>query len=514
MTIVVVIGLDGATWNLLMPWIKKDELTTLKKLIDEGTYGYLRSSNPPITFPAWKCYSTGKNPGKLGVYSFVGLDKENRDMKVYTGRDFKEKEIWDYLNDNGIKSCVINMPGTYPPSKNAIMISGIPITGSNYAYPPEIREELSKIGYRVNPRIYPGTKNNKQEHEHLKELISSRFEIADKIRNKYKIDFWHVTIFYIDKIQHAYFKNKSVLKDYWQFIDRKIGEFLEGFDEDVNLFLMSDHGATEIKNTFYLNEFLFEKGYLQLKLKNRQSKFNTTRITIKLLDKLRKRPFLYANLKEIFEKFTPESIKNNISVKSMGKRKAKFLSKIDWENSDFVDIGMGFGLIYKLNGEEGDVQKLKEELERVKDPLTGEKVAEVFLKDEIYKGDLKDAPDIVVIPNSNTMITEVIRDAPTVWGPTPNDWEGMHEKEGIFLAHGPDIREGMEIKGVKILDLAPTILYMFGVPIPTDMDGRVLKEIFKEDSELAKRPVIYREVVSEKEEIKEKIKKMKAMSKI
>lgn len=510
----VIIGLDSASWNLLMPWIKQGTLPTFSRLINRGVYGYLRSSDPPVTFPAWKCYSTGKNPGKLGVYSFVGLDKKKREMKIHTGNDFKEKEIWDYLSNNGIKCCVINMPGTYPPKKiNGIMISGTPVLGSNYAYPEEVMKDLNKLGYTVHPEIYPGTRNDKQEHEHLKRLISSRFDIAKIIRNKYEIDFWHLTIFYIDKIQHSYFRNKPILKDYWRFIDTKIGEFLEGFDENINLFLMSDHGATEIKNTFYVNEFLLKEGYMHLKPKNNRKMVNTANVIKKVLEGLRKSPFLYTNLGRIFQTVAPKTVISYITAKSKEERMSKFLFKVDWENSDFLDIGMGFGLIYGLNVKEEDVQKLKQSLEKVKDPLTGDKVADVFIKEEIYTGGLKDAPEIILVPNSNTMITEVIRNKPEVWGPTPNNWEGMHEKEGLFLACGPDIKQGQEVWKAKIFDLAPTILHIFGLPIPKDMDGKVLKDIFKEDSELAKCVLTYQEI-DEKEIISKRIQDLKTLGKI
>ena len=64
---VFVLGLDGATFDVIKPLIEKGLLPTLKKLLEEGTHIPLTSSIPPVTVPAWKCYSTGKTPGKLGV---------------------------------------------------------------------------------------------------------------------------------------------------------------------------------------------------------------------------------------------------------------------------------------------------------------------------------------------------------------------------------------------------------------------------------------------------------------
>lgn len=484
----VVIGLDSASWNLLMPWIKDGSLPTFGKLINEGVHGYLRSSDPPITFPAWKCYSTGKNPGKLGVYSFVGLDKEKKDLIYHTGADFKDKEIWDYLNSSAnLNTCIINMPGTYPAKKTGIVISGGPILGDDYVFPEEIKKYLEQIEYKTDPDIYPGMENSKWEHEHLKKLIASRFHIANILKNKYDIDFFHITIFYIDKIQHSYFKNKPILKDYWKHIDKEIGNFLDGFNDDINLMLMSDHGATELKNTFYINEYLLEKGYLFLKPINNQMINIFQKNTEFILNKLKRN--IYAQ--KAFKKTLPHVVKNRLIKAVQDGRKNELLGKIDWEKSNFICIGMGFGLIYRLNND-CDIIKIKSELENITDPLTGEQVAEIHLSRDVYTGNLNNAPDIIVTPKSNTMVTEVIRDNPKIWGDTPNDWDGLHEKEGLFLAHGPNIKIGEKIEGTKIYDLAPTILHMFGVPIPKDMDGRVLTEIFRDDLETMKRRVIHK----------------------
>jgi len=512
---IVVIGLDSASWNVLMPLIEAGNLPTIGRLVANGVRGKLRSSVPPITFPAWKCYSTGKNPGKLGVYSFTRLDKEKRDLVFHTGADFKEKEIWDYLGHHGLRSCVINMPSTYPPKTiNGIMISGMPIFSSrSYASPREIMKDLNRIGYKVEAVNYPSTRNDKQEHKHHRDLISSRFEIAKIIRDKYDIDFWQVTVFYIDKIQHIYFNNERILKDYWQLIDTKIGDFLEGFGRDANVFLMSDHGATAIKNTLYLNEFLLREGYLRLRTGSDKEKMGAATVAIGAFRFVRGNSYLYPFFQRI-RRIAPKAIRNLITSISRQEAKSSALSIIDWEQSDFFSIGPTSGLIYRLNGQPERMQELRALLEQLHDPITGDRVADVFARDEVYTGPMKNAPDMIVVPRSSTLISAMIRDKPEVWGPAPNNWEGMHEQEGMLLASGPDIRQGEELTGASLLDIAPTILHLFGVPIPRDMDGRVLSEIFSDASEAARREVMYRQVEDDRQEIRERILKLKASGRV
>ena len=84
------------------------------------------------------------------------------------------------------------------------------------------------------------------------------------------------------------------------------------------------------------------------------------------------------------------------------------------------------------------------------------------------------------------------------------DYGGAHRINGTFIAWGPGIKKNFEINA-KIYDIAPTILHIFGIPIPKDMDGRVLKEIF--EGELAMREVKYQEM--EREKIRRRIRKLK-----
>jgi predicted AlkP superfamily phosphohydrolase/phosphomutase len=68
---VIIIGLDGATWNLIKPWADKGLLPTFKELMEKGVWGELESTVPPWTIPAWYSLFSGKSPVKLGFFSFM-----------------------------------------------------------------------------------------------------------------------------------------------------------------------------------------------------------------------------------------------------------------------------------------------------------------------------------------------------------------------------------------------------------------------------------------------------------
>ncbi|MHC1635950.1 MAG: alkaline phosphatase family protein [Candidatus Methanospirareceae archaeon] len=493
---VFVIGLDGATWNILKPWVEDGSLKAIKKLMEEGTYGYLESTIPPITCPAWKSYSTGKNPGKFGVFFFFSLDRSRKKVIVHTPKEIKSDEIWDYLGRKGIKCGVINMPYTLPREIEGFIIAGMPFDDHDYTYPPYLEEKLKAIGYRVNPKIVFTRENLRRKREVMKDIISSRFRVAEMYINE--VDFLHITIYYTDFLQHFLWK-EPVLKEYWEFIDKEIGKFIEDLGEEDYVFVISDHGFAEMKKTFYINNWLIQRGYLRLR---RKKVIPPAECMLRMVDKLR--------LRWLIQLLTPKRARVDFFMN----KTFDFTSIIDWDNTKAVEIGWGAGVIY-INADDVERERikreLKEELESLRCPGGNERIMRVYEREEVYNGRFSEiAPDLILVPNPGYQVWQTIGKG--LWGDCPFGHVAFHDMNGIFIAHGPDVHKG-KIINAKIYDIAPTILHIFDVPIPRDMDGRVLKEIFKEDSELAKKPIRYEED-REKEKVRERIKTLKMHKKI
>jgi predicted AlkP superfamily phosphohydrolase/phosphomutase len=179
MTKVLVIGLDGGTWNIIKPLVRDGKLPTIARLMKNGCYGDLESSIPFVTFPAWKCYSTGKNPGKLGVYWFISPNMEKEKFEVHSSISFKSRELWNYFGENDIVSVVLDMPTTYPPKKikGAMVSNGAPMR-SNYTYPRELREILeSNFNYKIDPDYYFDIDKDLTISDN-KRIIQQRFDVA------------------------------------------------------------------------------------------------------------------------------------------------------------------------------------------------------------------------------------------------------------------------------------------------------------------------------------------------
>ena len=269
---------------------------------------------------------------------------------------------------------------------------------------------------------------------------------------------------------------------------------------------MSDHGCHDIETEFSINTWLKKEGYLKTKLglEDLIQKFGINRV--KLLRYIKK-----VNLVKPLKRVVPVSLQKLIPSED-GFQFEKKIEKIEWEKTRA--IGSGGGLIY-LNVDKKDAnyeplrREIMNKLTKLKIPGTNKKIIkEVYKSEDVYSGPyLEDGPDIVYEQIDSIHTNESIGEK-MIFRP-PKKWKAENIRSGIFLIYGSDIRKGLEIKNVKIIDLAPTILHIFNVPIPKDMDGKVIKDVFKPGSELAKRKVRYQEIRDEREIIKESIKKIK-----
>lgn len=485
----VVIGLDGACWDLIEPWIKDGDLPNIQFLKENGCFGDLESQLPSVTCPNWKCYSTGKNPGKLGVFWWLRVDKKDKKFLGFNSNSFKSLEIFDYISNMGLKVGVVNMPTTYPPKKlNGFMISGPPDSAdSKYTFPEDLEDVIKrKYNYKVHPENQISSREDiNKNFKEIIHLIDLRFRVAkDLIRS---VDFLHVSIFYINVLQH-FFYNEEPTKQGWKVIDKNIGEFIQ---EDSNLLIMSDHGIHEIDTVFYINSWLEQEGYLKTIIPS-QKRLYKLGLNKKNLRKIAQQLKIYTFLKKIAPKKLLESIpcSDGTILGLTGIPE----DSIDWEKSKLLATGQG--TVYILAPEYSrEYEELREELikklKELKIPKSGRNIAKkVYRKEEIYSGKYLDiAPDIIYEQGKHIYTVPGIGRAECF--SSSHKWRAENKKEGIFLFYGNHIKRGLKLNDVKIVDLAPTILHLMNISVPNDMDGSVLNEIFKEDSELAKREVMY-----------------------
>lgn len=479
---VIVVGLDGASWNVLEPLIKEGKLPTFERLLQEGSYGPLKSILPPVSLPAWKCYSTGKNPGKLGVYNLLILDFKKRKLSAPTSHDFKSQEIWDYIGEQGYTSCVYNMFATHPAKEiRGCLISDIP--NERGFYPKELKEEIDeRFGYLyVEPKF---TTEREDTYSKVLEGFKRDFDVLMYLLDKYDPGFAHISISHTDGIQHFFWEDmerddskygKNIEKA-WIDIDRLLANLLnylrKRYGDNYYLFIISDHGFEGVKYRFNIGDWLVRKGYLKLNktgkwLRLSLSLRSQTRVIYSVVDMITN--FIRAVLGKREQRWGVQGMLVTASV---------YERSIDWDRSTVIPLTGECLYINKraISSSENLIPKLMDEITSIGSPEGNLVVKQIINGKELYRRD--SAPDIIILPQNVNIYNAPL--AKLSWSkPSRDKWTGKHALYGTLIVYGPDIEEGREITGATLYDIAPTILHILGVPVPEDMDGRVLQEIFK-----------------------------------
>lgn len=505
---VIVIGLDGATWDILNPLMRDGKMPHLKTLLDKSAKGVLMSSIPPVTAAAWTCFSTGKNPGKHGLVDFIYFPDNGYRVTIANSTTRNAATLWNLLSDRDMRVGVVSVPMTYPPEKvNGVMVTDLmtPNAQVQYTYPPELKQELlDKVGPFV---ITPGEGENPSDPlpylEKVRADVKGSADYALYLLKQEPYDFFMYVFGITDILQHQFWYlleatpedlsdadraiREKVVAIFTQ-VDDGVGEMLQQADENTTIVLMSDHGFGPMKGFMHVNNFLLDRGYLVLKsgpmsaLKRVMFAAGITPQNVHLTLKAMK-----LDLRRRFNR-----------GRAYGTLRRFFLSfdDVDWTRTRAFALGH-IGQIYiNLKGRQpsgvvepgADYEKLRDELRtellKLKHPETGEQlIAKVLNREEIYHGELIDnTPDLLLLPYDFKYLAfgESEFASNKLVGPTLGH-TGHHRLEGVGAVCGPNVQVGGQIQDASLVDLAPTILYALGLPIPPDMDGRVLTEAFTPD---------------------------------
>ncbi len=509
---VLVIGLDGATFNLLEPMVEAGRLPTIGRLINEGASAVLRSTIPPVTIPAWVSMLTGKNPGKLGVYDLlrrVGYRTEPNSL-CFEGN----APVWRILNKHGVSTGLLNIPGTYPPEEvDGFMVTGMltPSKKSDYSYPTDLAEKLEhRISeYEIDVlqwQYFDEGTFIKDVHK----VTEKREKAAAYLAEAIPCDFLMVVFTSGDRLQHVLWEKTSVIEDYWEQLDHVLGDFLKNFGEETTVILVSDHGFGPIKKTFYVNEWLRDRGLLRIK--GLRDDGIITRLGrgvewfYRTLGKaLGKLPFVTSVIRFMNDIIGFERIRKYAYEYISAER---LEGRVAWRKTQaFGGVhSPHFGQVYinvKKRRPRGSVKPeereffrdaIIEDLRELRDPETGEPFrVEAYASEELYMGEhLDEAPDIIFLVEGGTIEVDAKVGEGKVFaeGAPFTGWTGTHTRDGVFIARGPSVVKGRRLGEADILDVAPTILRLFGVPVPKDVDGRPLDEIFDKTSDFGEREEI------------------------
>lgn len=512
------IGLDGATWKVLDKLIDNDLVPTIEKLIQNGTRATLKSTIPPVSIPAWPSLITGKNPGKLGIFGFQRFDRENfQSVPVHPTRLPNDYKVWDILSSHGKEACIVNVPFSISHQINGVLVPHSPLFKKDFMYPRTLKKKLREIDYEFKE---PSLQSIDEDvfFEQILNTVKKRTQLLKYLIRNRDWDFFFAVYTTPDRIQHyfwyeldtrhPFYKKEGEPKicKFWKYIDKQISELIELTEKDTNILLFSDHGFGPHRKVFYVNDWLRHNNLLKTCPNPKEQ------LVQKLVDKvLNGLEFFerYINKKKIYRRIDilrNHLLRNFFRFEAVDPSTTKAFSP---------QQAYGFQQIY-INLEHFDNKKEKRRFRREiinkMDQYFKKKSVpiEFYLPEQIYGEDFKgDPPDIIYRIDSDNWLTysytgrnKLIQHIPIRFSQT-----GTHRQNGIFIASGPDIKSHSQIKKIQIYDIFPTLLHIYRVPLPRSTDGKVLEDIFKEESPLHSLPVEY-EGKSEKERIRRIIKQL------
>ncbi len=277
---VLIIGLDCAEPGIMF----RDggrALPAVHRMMNEGCWGRLRSTDPPLTIPAWTAMLSGQHPGTLGFYGFrMRKNYTYSDMSIAFSHAVSHPRIWDFLTDAQRDSILVGVPQTYPVQPlRGHLVAGIltPDTTCDYTYPPELKSEVNTMGYDIDIPDF--------RRLPLDELVAviqamtrKRFRVFRRLLTTRKWDFAMVVEIGLDRLQHCFWKfldethplysaanpYRSVIPDYYRLLDEEIDATLSLVPDDTAIFIVSDHGAQAMQGGVRINQWLMNEGYLHL----------------------------------------------------------------------------------------------------------------------------------------------------------------------------------------------------------------------------------------------------------
>ncbi|MEK6871648.1 MAG: alkaline phosphatase family protein [Nanoarchaeota archaeon] len=461
MTRVFVLGIDGAFPEYIFgEWL--NDMPNLKKLKDNGSYALLNSTIPPLSVTAWTSIFTGKSPADTGIFEYIHRENFSTEYKVMTSKNLKEKTIWEIASEHNKKSGICYALLSWPIKPfNGWMISDSILESTKASlglvYPKELKEELESFLGDVPKKDITDFRNltNEQIIQKVYTLTENQIKAMKYLIKNKDWDLFFGVIPLSDRMNHAFWKyldkkhrkyqphNKfeNTLKDYYKYLDEKVGEIIALLPKDTTTIILSDHGSQRMHNRFNLTDWLIKNKYVVLKQPVQQKTF----FNLNLVNWSKTKAFaigayegqVYINLKNreingIVEKEEYDSLIDEISAK-----------------------------LLQIKGDDGSNLNTK-----------------IFKKKDFFKGKYQDiAPDMILyLDNLHYGCNNSIIGNDTEWNPETKMGadDATHSLQGIFIIN----KQAMNVNNlgeISYLDVAPTILHELKIKIPEDMKGKIIQ---------------------------------------
>lgn len=475
----VVVGLNGATFDLIGPWIAEGKLPTFARLLADGAHGELRSTLPVSTPSASMSAATGRNPGAHNVYGCSRVASEGRGGVPVSSADVCARRVWDVATDYGKRVAVVRLPLTHSCSA----LDGRFIVPDG---PSDVGVAARKIDDLRAFRDDAFARQRAQIAETLElldrrawDLLWASFDGLDAVQRS----FWH----FMDPSHPAHPRSsdlRDTILEVYQLLDEGLAEMMKRLDDRTSLLVVSEHGACGLESYVLLARWLEVAGYLVMKGDGASS----TPVVGGSIG-----AGAYALVRALRQSglgWLPNLLPQRPSAKEPAVKPSfvALTGDVDWSATRvYCPFPAEGGLRVNLRGREangvvapGDFTRVCDEvgaaLLALVDPATGRKVVRaVHRRDEIYRGPhVENAPDLLVEPYDAYGLIDGTGSAAIVpSGRCAGEPTGNRRRTGMFVLTGRGARRGVRTPDGDVCDVAPTVLHLLGLPVQSDMDGTV-----------------------------------------
>ena len=487
---VLVVGIDGGTWDVLEPLARRGLMPTLRRVLDEGAHGELTSVVPWYTVPGWASLMTGANPGRHGLLHWVRSDpadywESRRHGRRFTAStDLRLPTFWDVAGAAGKRVAVVNMPLTYPAWEvNGAMVTGLltpagdlpgqthpeGLLGDYPEYQVDLRHAKGREAEGSLPRLHRLLEEMREVTEGRRRLMTDLvagdrdlmvavFVGMDRVSHRA----WPQQERLVGADEGSWGEVERLLADCYRTLDSVIGSLVEAAGPDATTLLVSDHGfGPGPDRKFRVNAWLRDAGYLVLRGGRVQQAAYGSRL------------------------------------RRVGRRAVRAWRRRARRPAEHVGVHLAatrayavhfswcpvFGVVLNERGvkRQGSVDRaavpalldrLTEDLLAIQDPdATGPVVVRVMRREEVADGpELGRLPHLFVelapryFPDDGLRRREAFEALETS--------SGRHTREGLLGALGARVRRDFS-GAARIEDVAPTVLALLGLEAPPDMDGKV-----------------------------------------
>lgn len=455
----LVVGWDGATFDLLDPLVRAGRLPNLGRLMERGTSARLESTVVPISSAAWAAAVTGRGPGGTGVYSFFESVPGTYDVRLISSHSNHATPLWRLLARRGLSSVVWGVPGTYPPEP----IPGVLVAGmlspqdAVYTHPPALTERLRQRGFVPDLGMWRSDRPIRDPARVHRQLRLKQEALLEVLADESWSLAW-VVYKSLDVLSHAAYDGDpgGAVAGLCVELDQALGELVQAVGPETDVLLISDHGFRAYRRYFDAFGWLMSEG------------------------------FAVPN---------PRVVPPPVPAGPLSEQRAALHHSL----MKTLDLGATRVLVTKAEGHfggfrfnvrgrepegcvaPGEAEALEAQVEaalaRLEAPGGGSLLRRTWRGRELYPGRFAERLPDLLFETDPSVVVFSNRPMPAILGSLDGIYPD-HDRPGVFVAAGPGIRRAGRLEtDLSILDIAPLALALLGQPAYQAMEGEARGDV-------------------------------------